>query len=438
MLESPGLALRKSGVPWIPLSIAFAPVLLLAVLLFGHAGSPALGDYAEWTYHGLLFRDVLQGHPDAAYLLKKYPVPNSLTTIGLGTLMLVLPWKVAAKVWLLVGAILGFFAAAFLQGSKPERQSWPMLVICGALLLGTTFWFGFTNFMFGTYFAMIVLALLLRGFESRWLYAVLLILTFLSHMIPWGFAVFVFSLYMFQHRRWRSLIQTLPSWLLCLLYFLGRALHGNADAKAGMIASVPYATPAFLLFKINSYFKCWGFVNPAFSNQDSVLLQVVGSKIFLLLFVLNAIVAVSVLVMLVTFAFRAIRHKNSAWFLWLALSVFFFVALLMPAAAAGISDPGARMLEVAVWCGVCLVVTRRRWTAVALGVCAVALLAANCWLMTSALMQPPRMGTLTGPFPARVRQFAHVYYGDRWEEYTAIEAGRRDLPIYPTAMFLKK
>ena len=76
-----------------------------------------LGDYAEWTYHGILFRNVLQGSPNAAYALKHYPVPNSLTTLGLGLLMLLLPWQLAAKIWLLIGLCLGLVAAYVLGNS---------------------------------------------------------------------------------------------------------------------------------------------------------------------------------------------------------------------------------------------------------------------------------------------------------------------------------
>lgn len=152
-------------------TLLFLGLVLLATaaaILLGVRAAPALGDYAEWTYHGVLLRNVLQGLPDVGYTLKHYPVPNSLTTLGLGLLMLVLPWQLAAKVWLLVELCLGLGAAYALGSSTGNRQNWSLLVLLPAMLLGIPFWAGFSNFLLGTYLAMLICALLLRGFESRW------------------------------------------------------------------------------------------------------------------------------------------------------------------------------------------------------------------------------------------------------------------------------
>jgi hypothetical protein len=118
--------------------------------------------------------------------------------------------------------------------------------------------------------------------------------------------------------------------------------------------------------------------------------------------------------------------------------VFFLASLGMPGAAAGISDPGGRMMQVAVWCGVCLVATKRDWTGALLGCCALVLLGVDIYLLGAVGMRPPVGGATAGPLPARAREFAHVYYADRWSFYAAIEAGKMDEDIYPTAMFLKR
>ena len=94
-----------------PLLYGCGVLLLFAMLLFGHQGMPVLGDYGEWTYHGVLLRDALRGAPEPHYFLKHYPVPNSLTTVGMGLLMLSLPWAPAAKVWLCVELVLGLVCA---------------------------------------------------------------------------------------------------------------------------------------------------------------------------------------------------------------------------------------------------------------------------------------------------------------------------------------
>ena len=226
---------------WVNYFIVAFAVGGFAAFLFRSSPGPALGDYVEWTYQGVLLRDVLQGHADPAYWLKTYPVPNDLTTLGLGALMLMIPWQIAAKLWLLLGTAFGLFAAYRLQTAEAEkRQSWRLVVITAAMLLGSTLWFGFFNFMLGTYCAMWICALMRRHSDSQWKYAVGLTLAFLSHMVPWFFATLVFTLYTWQYRRFKLLLQSLPSWVLCAWYFAGRFAHGNADAKANMVASVPY------------------------------------------------------------------------------------------------------------------------------------------------------------------------------------------------------
>jgi hypothetical protein len=420
------------------LALSIASLALMAAIMFAAPPAPILSDYVEWVYHGVLLRDLLQNHPDPAYLLKPYPVPNSLTTLGLGTLMLLLPWKIAAKLWLVCGMSVGLACAYSLQKASAQRQGWQLPVITATALLGINFWCGFTNFLFGTYFAMLLCALLLREIQSRWAYAALLILTFFSHMIPLGFALLVVGLYAAQKRQWRLLWQTLPALGLSVWYFAGRAVFGDPDGKAGMVASVPYMSPLFAAFRVNTFLKCWGFVNLASTFHDSILLRLVGAKIFVLLFLLNAILATSLLWLLARSAWSAVLGKTGQRFFWLAVTIFFGVSLVMPEAAAGISDPGGRMLQVAVWCGLCVVAIRKFWTGIALAACAIVLLAFSCYQMAAVAEKPPMTGSTDGAIPAWMRQFGHVVYTDRLPAYDCIDNGHMDLPIYPTAMFLKR
>ena len=101
-------------------------LLVYACLLWGHSVPPSLTDYANWTYQGVLLRDHLLGHADAAHALKPYPVPNSAATLGIGFLSLLLPWTIAAKAWLCVQLAAGLFAlklgGAWLEAGR-ERDS---------------------------------------------------------------------------------------------------------------------------------------------------------------------------------------------------------------------------------------------------------------------------------------------------------------------------
>lgn len=420
------------------LLIPLVAIAAMAMILFSNHPAPLFSDYVEWTYHGVLLRDWLQGHPDSAYLLKNYPVPNSLTTIGLGLLMLVMPWAVATKLWLLIEVLLGLWCAYKLRRATGGGQSWQLAVIAAGALLGINLWCGFSNFQFGTYFAMLFCALLIEGVQSRWLYGALLVVLFFSHMIPFGFAIVAFFLYAHQTRRWRILWQTVPTFLLCFWYFAGRLIHRDVDGMGVMHSSVRYASPAFIAYRINTYLKCWGFVNIASTVHDSILLKLVGVKLFVILFGLATFIGIAVLIAAIQVLKHHFGRDDPQRFLWLTVSLFFLVGLIMPEAAAGISDPGGRMVQLASWCALCAITIRGRWIGGMLSGSAAVLLFVSLYQMAVVAERPPTVGATGGPLPARLRQFAHVLYINRGGDYDNITRGQMNAPIYPTAMFIQR
>jgi hypothetical protein len=413
-------------------------ISVVAFIFFRTSAMPIFGDYAEWTYHGVLLRDVLQGHPDAGYILKNYPVPNSMSTLGLGLLMLLMPWKIAAKVWLIGEACLGLFAAIQLQRASGSLQGWKLWVLPAAMLFGTTFWGGFSDFNIGTYFAMLICALLFRRAENLWLYTFLFLAVFFSHMIPFAFAVLALGLYAWQNAKWRLAWSVVPTLLLSLWYFAGRFAHGNADDYQGVVASVLYRQfPLFMAYKVNSYLKCWGFANPAATVHDSILLRLAGDKVFIFLFLLCVVVAAGLLVLMTKTGWRSIRTRGDQSFFWIAVGVFFVAGLALPGAAAGVSDPGGRLIELAAWSGLCVVSTSKVWIQRMLAGCALVLMISDCFLLNAVAMRPSVVGTEKGPLPAHVREFAHIVYSARYSFYVAIDQRKMTEHIFPTAMFLE-
>ena len=349
-----------------------------------------------------------------------------------------MPWQAAAKIWLLIEVSLGLWCADRLRRSCGDGQSWQVVVVAASALLGINLWYGFTNFQFGTYFAMLFCSLLLQKTQSRWAYGALLVLLFFSHMIPFGFALCLLVLYAMQSGRWHLLWQALPAMLLCLWYFAGRFSHSDVDGTSGMQASVPYGSLLFFGFRINTYLKCWGFVNTVSNFQDSILLRLTGTTTFVLLFALNLLIGIAFLILIARTARKAIAQRSGQSFFWLAVSLFFIVGLIMPGAAAGISDPGGRMLQVAVWCAACVTVSQSQWTGRLLASCSVALMAFSIYQIHVVAERPPMIGSVDGPLPARMRQFGHVAYLDHSTDYDSIDQKQMNVDIYPTAMFLEK
>lgn len=415
----------------------FACILAAAVIFFANSGPPLMGDYAEWTYHGVLFRDILRGGTlNHVYVLKPYPVPNSITTLGLGILMLVLPWKIAAKLWLLAVACVGLLSVMRIRQAVPDAQDWTLFIVVPGVLFSSVFWFGFINFEIGVFFAIFIAARLLQGKDSSLPLAVLLLLAFFSHMVPFAFSMLLLCTYAYDTKKFRLLLSSLPSLALTAGYFIGRALHGNADAKAGMSASVAYLRPAFFAFKVNSYLKCWGFSNPALTERDSILLRLVGTGLFVFLVVCCLIVAAMGAWAIAACVRNSLKTASPHRFFWVSVSIFVVVALVMPGAAAGLSDPGGRMMQTAIWPAISLLTVRSQRLAALLSFCAITLALADEYLLDKVAVKPPMAGVETGPLPAHLREFAHVYYANCAYYYTAIDSGRRDMPIYPTAMFL--
>ena len=410
-----------------------------AVLIFAHRGGPSLTDYANWTYQGELLRAHLLGLPDPAHRLKSYPVPNSLTTIGIGLLGLALPWLVAAKVWLVVQLGLCFAAMRYLLRTvAAPAAAW--IVVPQAVFLNVNFWYGFMNFELGLAWVMVFAALLLRRLRGdrvhAWVLAAMLVLVFFTHMIPFCFCVLLLGFYALQAGRLRELWVAAPSVLLTIWYVLGRfLLAGNADGQAGMQETVRNYSAAFWVFKANSYAKSFGFVNPLGFDQ-----VVFGRWGFYALLLAEACLAAAVAWGLLRVASTVIRGKSSDRFFWLGLGLMAPVYLLAPGAALGISDPGARVLQTALALGLALCWPgMRKPLRVVAGSCAV-LLAAGGLIMfldyggalgASLHTDMPGMAT-------RAAQFVRVPNVDQDYFYGALDRGDLRLTVFPTGMLLNK
>lgn len=430
---------RATHDPRPPLVFCGLILVVFAALLFAHPRAPILGDYGEWTYHGVLLRNLLTGHPDAGYMLKHYPVPNSLTTAGLGVLMLVTPWAVAAKMWLCAVLVLGLGCGWALNRASMRRDGAMLWLLPGAVLCGLDFWWGFSNFLLGVCLAMLLAAMLLRGVQSRWAYGVVLGLLFISHMIPFVFGCLMMAGFALQTGRWGVLWQTGPGLLLTGWYVEGRFLTaGNADGRAGMEASARYLSGRFFAFKVNSYLKCWGLVNPALTEHDSIAVRVLGEPVFAGLVLVDLVLAIAVGWILWASARRAFRERSADRFLWGTVGVFVVLFVAMPGEALGISDPGGRMVQTAVWVGVMAASTTWRWERSLLAAGSGLLVAANAVLFAAVGFATPAGGATGGWLPERVRVFAHVYYADRADFAGSLQRREMDRAIYPTAMFLKR
>ena len=411
--------------------------LVYAALLLAHRTMPSLTDYANWTYQGVLLRDHLLGHADPLHVLKSYPVPNSAATLGIGLLALALPWKLAAKAWLLVQLAICFVALRQVFCAVSARWS-AWMILPPALFLNVNFWYGFMNFELGLAWVLLLAALLLRrarGEKARdWPVGALLLIAFFTHMIPFAMGGLMVLLFVWQTRRVRMLWQVLPSAAVAAWYVLGRfLLAGNADGQAGMQATMRNYSAAFWAFKVNSYLKSFGLVNPLARNP--LLLGRVG---FGLLFGVNLLLAGLMAWLMLRAAQKALRERKAERFLWVAVLMVSPVFLLAPGEALGVSDPGARLLQVALALALALACREPGRVLLVAGLCGAVLSIVGLGLFAREGFAPAaKMGTRAG-VPKALADFAHVPNDDQDYFYGAIDVGDETLKIFPTGMFLNK
>lgn len=413
------------------------------LLLLTHTAPPSLTDYANWTYQGVLLRGHLLGLPDAAHWLKLYPVPNSAATIAIGLLSVLLPWKIAANLWLCLQLLISFLAIRHLMRTTGGSAAlW--FIAPAALFLNVNFWYGFVNFELGVCWMILVASLLLRmdrlpnaGLMRECILGVLLLLAFFSHMIPFAFACLLLIFYAIQARHYRLLWQIAPATMLSIWYLFGRfILSGNADGQAGMVAQVRTFSGAFWAYKVNSYLKSFGFINPG-SADGSVDITVFGRAVFVALFLVNALVCAILAWYMVRAAISAFRNRAPERFVWAAVALMLPLYALAPGTALGVSDPGSRVLQVMLAVSLLMISDRGLPLRVA-AVCASILTAAGIFLFARLAFSPTVPVSSGRPLPHPVVIFGHVPYNDQDYFYTALQRNDMGLPVFPTGMFLNQ
>ncbi len=320
------------------------------------------------------------------------------------------------------------------QGSA---EAW--WIVPQAVFLNVNFWYGFMNFELGLCWVLFTASLLLRraqtSAEKEWPLGLMLLAAFFTHMIPFAFCGLLLLLYARQTRQFRILWQLVPSSLISIWYLAGRfLLAANADGQAGMQAHVRNYSAAFWAFKVDSYLKSFGFVNPLGRSC-----AIYGQGAYIALFVVNAVLALLVGGLLARSAWRSHQQARPDRFLWYGIALLMPVYLFAPGEALGVSDPGARLLQVALALALVLGLGQGGRLASAAALCSGILSFSGLFLFSQLGFQP----TYTAPtaprsFPAEMSNFTLVPNTDQDYFYAALERGDWTIPIFPTGMFLNQ
>ncbi len=422
-------------------ALLFAAYALLILL---HPTPPPLGDFADWVYQGQLLARHLHGLPDPMHHLKPYPVPNSTATVLLGLLSACMPWQVAAKIFLCLALVLAWFGIRALSHTSGTPR-WIWLVAPSAFFLNINFWYGLISFHLAVSLLFLFLAVVLRSDatgHSRALQTLLLVLLFFTHMVPFTFACLVLICRCSLRRDLRSLAPVWPSAALLLWYIAGRFRGGNPDTETAMnpgAGSVGF----FAMYKVNTLLKSFGFVNPGDLYEHSTALALLGRPFYLLLFTANLVVCATVLVLLwpkLTAWAAALRRPQGQSTREAAIGAAILlclpVYLLLPRAMLGISDPGARVLQVALYTGI-FFCTRGTGTWRISAGSSVLLAASGLVLFARTAFVEPVTGDRPA-VPEIAERLALVPYTGSQGAYDLLKRGDYTLVVFPTGLFVTK
>ncbi len=217
--------------------------LAFALVIVASSQPPLLRDYPDWVYQGVLLAKMLAGHPVAGYAIKHYPVPNSITTVGLALLTLSIGWMWAAKVWLLIG--LGLSAVTtFIVARVFPLPGWMWWSLPTMLFFGQSFWYATVSFSMGSCGLLLLMCLLYQRKERAVPIAGLIIFCFFMHLIVYAAAGLLVLLYCLEHRRWKLTFVGLATLPLPVWYFLGRRATPSDETALGYSPALHLAVPA--------------------------------------------------------------------------------------------------------------------------------------------------------------------------------------------------
>lgn len=418
---------------WIAAWLYFAGALLAySWVILAAKMPPPLVDYPDWVYQGVLFHGVLTGHPFAGYVLKSYPVPNSLTTVGLGLLDLLLPWQWAGKIWIVLYLALATFSIWIVLRAFKIREWRPVVALPAILFLNLDFWYGHISFEIGVCLVIVLLAMLKRNAPSLAISA-MLVLLFFTHMEACAGALLLLAIWCAVTRHWRKLWAATPAVILTFWYTIARFSSGNADASA-LKPDYPYGSPAFLIYKVNTFFKTFGYVNAHARGGLSQSEEIFGKVLFLFLIGASLLIAALCLWQLLRLIARA-RIDSSSRIIAIFVLALLVIATVLPQIWLGVADPGSRLLLLAAAIGL-IAIEWRRSAGTAIACLGVLFCLMNLWQFAQVENNPQLKGH-TGDLPSALVKYGHVEPATRIIYYEKLEQREMGQFIFPTGIFRK-
>jgi hypothetical protein len=416
----------------------YAAVLFLfyAAMILMHRQPPLLGDLSNWAYSGVIVARHMHGLPDAFHSIRHYPVPNTLNTLLLAVLCFFMRWQLAIKVYLLLQLVLSYCSLRALARAV-DAPAWVWLIAPSAVFFGINFWYGLFAFQMGVCFVFLLVAMLVRRLDESlpsWPIGAMLLLLFFTHMIAFTLALVLVFFFALQVQRPRLLRQTLLPIVLVVVYAACRFAAGNPDSGVAPPRVLHLGSWLFWAYKLNTFAKSFGFVNPT-AWSHSVALAREDRSLFLFLFVVD-------LVLCFTLAFIFLRNLllrssgDRLPFLKLTVALTIPAYLLLPTSLLGIADPGSRVMQSSFWLllMVCRADGRLMRSAVRIAAAASILLAISGAFLFARLPWTRQAQFTPTHLPMPVEQFGKAPYDAAADLYEALDRDDFTRAVFPTGM----
>lgn len=404
---------------------AYGVIILTAPL------PPTFVDYPMWAYEGVLFHHFLTGHPVAGYVIKHYPIPQSVTVVMVGLLNTLFAWNLAIKLWMCLYLVLASAASWMMARALRVTSALLVVTLPPVIFLNLDMWWGHISFEVGFCLVMMFIALAVQQ-ARRWTLSLLLVAIFFCHMEACACAFLFLGFWIWSTRQWRNAWIAVPTLLLSAWYAMGRVLSGNADASNVGAPLHPYGSRLFLIFKASSYFKIFGYVNARTMDGLSQSEAIFCRPLFVALLAISLCLSCLCLYHLIRAALVAppIDRKYLRGFIAFLL-VF---AAFVPQVFLGSSDPGSRLVLMAAAVGLFLFDWQRP-SAKVIAALSVLFCVVNLWQFAR-LDNSPAMPGHVADLPAPLLTYGQVFPPASIIYYDHLQSGKLDLDISSTALFL--
>jgi hypothetical protein len=318
---------------------AYGLGLVIACALIILPTFPPLQDYWEWTYQAVLIEQLLVNPVDGAPVeFRDYPVPNALVQ-GVGAVLnFVFPATWTAKAIMLGYLALTVLVFRSLQKLAPNETAAPAMMVLFSIMLGSQFFNGYANNIFGNLILTLWFITILRRRPLIIETLIVSFVLFFCHATSYVVFGMIVVIHVFWRAfRWQHLIALVPTGIMFLWYSAVKERY----VEDGLVLS---GLSDWFLYKVYTVAKLGPYHNVFLGEIGDVMRSPV---LFYAGVAINLLFALFVLVLILQVF---IRNR----FVWISDPAFVSVAVLiaaypfMPVTVSGVVNIGERFLTIAV------------------------------------------------------------------------------------------